>query len=110
MRPVLVEISVVRQLLPADNVDLRARLVRGLHLILEVPQLQHRAVGGEVAERICLLQLRHAHVGDRVFDRAGRRQGRGRPSRPFASEDRPDSVDRHLPLRNGRSKRTCCSV
>ena len=72
VRPVFVEISVVRQLLPADNVDLRARLVRGLHLILEVPQLQHRAVGGEVAERIALLQLRHAHVSDRVFDRAGR--------------------------------------
>ena len=72
VRPVLVEISVVRQLLPADDVDLHARLVRGLHLILEVPQLQHRAVGGKVAERICLLQLRHAHVGDRVFDRAGR--------------------------------------
>ena len=72
VRPVLVEISVIRQLLPADNVDLRARLVRGLHLILEVPQLQHRAVGGKVAERICLLQLRHAHVGDRVLDRAGR--------------------------------------
>ena len=72
VRPVLVEISVIRQLLPADDVDLHARLVRGLHLILEVPQLQHRAVGGEVAERICLLQLRHAHVGDRVFDRAGR--------------------------------------
>ena len=72
MRPVLVEISVVRQLLPADDVDLHARLVRGLHLILEVPQLQHRAVGGKVAERICLLQLRHAHVGDRVLDRAGR--------------------------------------
>ena len=72
VRPVFVEISVVRQLLPADDVDLHVRLVRGLHLILEVPQLQHRAVGGEVAERICLLQLRHAHVGDRVFDRAGR--------------------------------------
>ena len=72
VRPVFIEISVVRQLLPADNVDLRARLVRGLHLVLEVPQLQHRAVGGEVAERICLLQPRHAHIGDRVFDRAGR--------------------------------------
>ena len=72
VRPVLVEISVIRQLLPADNVDLRARLVRGLHLILEVPQLQHRAVGGEVAERIGELELRHAHVGDRVLDRAGR--------------------------------------
>ena len=72
VRPVFIEISVVRQLLPTDNVDLRARLVRGLHLVLKVPQLQHRAVGGEVAERIGELELRHAHVGDRVFDRAGR--------------------------------------
>ena len=70
VRPVFIEISVVRQLLPADNVDLHACLVRGLHLILEVPQLQYRAVGGEVAERIGELQLRHAHVGDRVLDRA----------------------------------------
>ena len=69
VRPVLVEISVIRQLLPADDINLHARLVRGLHLVLEVPQLQRRAVGGEVAERIALLQLRHAHVGNRVLDR-----------------------------------------
>ena len=72
VRPALSEVTVIRHILPAHGFDFHARLVRGLHLILEVPQLQHRAVGGEVAERICLLQLRHAHVGDRVFDRAGR--------------------------------------
>ena len=72
VRPALSEVTVIRQLLPADDVDLHARLVRGLHLILEVPQLQHRAVGGEVAERIGELELRHAHVGDRVFNRTGR--------------------------------------
>ena len=72
VRPALSEVTVIRQLLPADDVDLHARLVRGLHLVLEVPQLQHRAVGGEVAERIGELELRHAHVGDRVFNRTGR--------------------------------------
>ena len=69
-RPVLVEIPVVRQRLPADGFYRVACFIRGLHLILEVPQLEHRAVGGEVAERIALLQLRHAHVGDRVLDNA----------------------------------------
>ena len=72
VRPALSEVTIIRHILPAHGCDFHARLVRGLHLILEVPQLQHRAVGGEVAERICLLQLRHAHVGDRVLDRAGR--------------------------------------
>ena len=72
VRPALSEVTVIRHILPAHGFDFHARLVRGLHLILEVPQLQYRAVGGKVAERICLLQLRHAHVGDRVFDRAGR--------------------------------------
>ena len=72
VRPALSEVTIIRHILPAHGFDFHARLVRGLHLVLEVPQLQHRAVGGKVAERIALLQLRHAHVGDRVLDRAGR--------------------------------------
>ena len=72
VRPALSEVTIIRHILPAHGFDFHARLVRGLHLVLEVPQLQHRAVGGEVAERIALLQPRHAHIGDRVFNRTGR--------------------------------------
>ena len=67
VRPVFIEIPVVRHLLPADGGEFCAVLVRGLHLILEVPQLKRRAVGGEVAERIAHLEPRHAHVGDRIL-------------------------------------------
>ena len=68
VRPALPEETVIRHILPAHGVDFHARLIRGLHLIVKIPKLQRRAVGRETFERIAQLELRHAHVGDRVFN------------------------------------------
>ena len=70
VRPALPEETVIRHILPAHGVDFHARLVRGLLLIVKIPKLQRRALGRETFERIAQLKLRHAHVGDRVFDNA----------------------------------------
>ena len=70
VRPALPEETVIRHILPAHRVDFHARLVRGLHFIVKIPKLQRRALGGETFERIAQLELRHAHVGDRILDNA----------------------------------------
>ena len=52
---------------PEEAVGQRARLVLGLDLIAEAPQLQH-AVRREIRAVAALLQLGHAHIGRRLGD------------------------------------------